>query len=257
MQEENTSQKTPKKTWKYILLLFIGIFLTIIAIENETGNLSKYNLPVVIGYILCYLLLCFFGLGLIALIASQRMGDVKRYWLPVFVWLFLIVFFFDIVIKTSNKFVLQRNIDKLRYLMNSSSAPSELEASGPIPPDGAIHKDIWVNLSWPYGKSAVSYDVYLGDNFDDVNASAESTFQGNQIATFFVVGFPRFPYPDGLFPGTTYYWRIDEVNDTEPNSPWKGDVWSFSIPRMPDYFPDQSYDTKSKDTVKKADKNSP
>jgi len=38
-------------------------------------------------------------------------------------------------------------------------------------------------------------------------------------------------------PGTTYYWRIDEVNDTEPNSPWKGPVWSFSIPSKKAYSP--------------------
>ncbi|MHC4587449.1 MAG: hypothetical protein ACYS3N_23230, partial [Planctomycetota bacterium] len=46
-----------------------------------------------------------------------------------------------------------------------------------------------------------------------------------------------FDYPDGLVPGTTYYWRIDEVNDIEPNSPWKGNVWSFSIPPKTAYFP--------------------
>jgi hypothetical protein len=39
-------------------------------------------------------------------------------------------------------------------------------------------------------------------------------------------------------PGTTYYWRIDEVNETDPNSPWKGDVWSFSIPPKTAYNPD-------------------
>jgi hypothetical protein len=27
----------------------------------------------------------------------------------------------------------------------------------------------------------------------------------------------------------TYYWRVDEVNDLHPDSPWKGDVWSFTI----------------------------
>jgi hypothetical protein len=26
----------------------------------------------------------------------------------------------------------------------------------------------------------------------------------------------------------TYYWRIDEVSDTDPDSPWKGDVWCFT-----------------------------
>jgi hypothetical protein len=52
-----------------------------------------------------------------------------------------------------------------------------------------------------------------------------------------VVGFPGFLYPDGLIPGTTYYWRINEVNDTEPNSPWKGPVWSFTVPPKTAYSP--------------------
>jgi len=111
-------------------------------------------------------------------------------------------------------------------------------ASTPDPRDGELHEDTWVNLSWRPGDSAVSHDVYLGDNFDDVNAGAEGTFIGNQTATFIVAGFPGFAYQDGLVPGTTYYWRIDEVNDTEPNSPWKGDVWSFSIPPKTAYAPD-------------------
>jgi len=108
----------------------------------------------------------------------------------------------------------------------------------PIPADGVYHMDTWVNLSWRAGDLTVSHDVYFGENFDDVNAGVEGTFQGNQAETFFVAGFPGFPYPDGLVPGTTYYWRIDEVNDTEPNSPWKGKVWSFSIPPKTAYLPD-------------------
>ena len=111
-------------------------------------------------------------------------------------------------------------------------------ARNPEPADGALLADIWVNLGWIPGGFAVSHDVYLGDNFDDVSAGAENTFQGNQTATFIVVGFPGFPYPDGLVPGTTYYWRIDEVNDAEPNSPWMGPVWSFSVPPKTAYFPD-------------------
>jgi len=111
-------------------------------------------------------------------------------------------------------------------------------ASGPVPKDGVYHMDTWVNLSWRAGDFAASHDVYLGDNFDAVNEGAEGTFIGNQVATFLVAGFPGFPYPDGLVPGTTYYWRIDEVNDTEPNSPWKGDIWSFSIPPKTAYLPD-------------------
>ena len=106
------------------------------------------------------------------------------------------------------------------------------------PKDGAIHEDTWVNISWRPGDYAVSHDVYIGDNFDDVNDGAEGTFVGNQAGTFIVVGFPGFAYPDGLVPGATYYWRIDEVNDAEPNSPWKGEIWSFSIPPKTAYFPD-------------------
>ncbi|TKJ34472.1 MAG: hypothetical protein CEE38_18170 [Planctomycetes bacterium B3_Pla] len=110
-------------------------------------------------------------------------------------------------------------------------------AFGPDPADGAVHEDTWVNLSWRTGDFAVSHDVYLADNFDDVNNGTGDTFRGNQISTFYVAGFPGFAYPDGLVPGTTYYWRIDEVNDAEPNSPWKGDIWSFSIPPKTAYNP--------------------
>jgi hypothetical protein len=110
-------------------------------------------------------------------------------------------------------------------------------ALGPVPDDGAIHMDTWVNLSWKPGGHAVSHDVYLGDNFDAVNEGAEGTFIGNQADTFIVAGFPGFPYPDGLIPGTTYYWRIDEVNDADPNSPWKGNLWSFMIPPKTAYLP--------------------
>jgi len=111
-------------------------------------------------------------------------------------------------------------------------------ARRPEPKDGALHEDTWVSLSWRPGDFALSHDVYIGDNFDAVNDGAEGTFVGNQADTFIIAGFPGYPYPDGLVPGTTYYWRIDEVNTNDPNSPWKGEVWSFSIPPKTAYFPD-------------------
>ena len=132
------------------------------------------------------------------------------------------------------------------WILNEALTQTELgawvgkvlpDAFSPTPKDEALYEDTWVNLSWKPGGFAVSHNVYLGDNFDDVNSGAESTFQGNQATTELIAGFPGFPYPEGLVPGTTYYWRIDEVNDTEPNSPWKGDVWSFSIPSRTAYNP--------------------
>ncbi len=111
------------------------------------------------------------------------------------------------------------------------------KASEPSPADGALYPDTWVNLSWVPGAYAVSHDVYLGDNFDNVSNSTGGTFRGNQTSTYYVAGFPGFAYPEGLVPGTAYYWRIDEVNNSNPKSPWKGDVWSFSIPPKTAYNP--------------------
>jgi hypothetical protein len=113
-------------------------------------------------------------------------------------------------------------------------------ASSPTPRDGTIIEDTWVTLSWSPGDSAVSHDVYLGDDFSAVEQATRDSdiFRGNQTSTFYVAGFPGYAYPDGLVPGTTYYWRIDEVNDADPNSPWKGPIWSFSIPPKTAYNPD-------------------
>jgi hypothetical protein len=120
-------------------------------------------------------------------------------------------------------------------------------ARNPQPADGDIYPDTWASLGWTSGAFAGTHDVYFSENFDDVNAGAEAAFQGNQPSTFFVVGFPGFPYPDGLVPGTTYYWRIDEVNDLDPNSPWKGNVWSFSIPPKTAYNSDPADGSESVD----------
>jgi hypothetical protein len=112
-------------------------------------------------------------------------------------------------------------------------------ASSPNPADSALHAGTWVTLSWAPGELAASHNVYLGDNYDDVNTATPDSdlYRGNQDLTYYIAGFPGYAYPDGLVPGTTYYWRIDEVNESEPNSPWKGDVWSFSIPPKTAYNP--------------------
>jgi len=112
-------------------------------------------------------------------------------------------------------------------------------ATRPQPADGALHEDTWVTLSWKPGEFAVSHDVYLGGNFSDVEQATPDAdvFRGNQVTDFYIAGFPGFAYPEGLVPGTTYYWRIDEVNDADPSSPWKGDVWSFTIPPKTAYDP--------------------
>jgi hypothetical protein len=114
----------------------------------------------------------------------------------------------------------------------------QVQAKDPYPSDGSIFNGTWVGLTWVSSEFAASHDVYFGDNFDDVNDGLGDTFRGNYSYTTYIAGFPGYAYPDGLVPSTTYYWRIDEVNDTDPNSPWKGQVWSFTIPPKNAYSPD-------------------
>jgi hypothetical protein len=120
-------------------------------------------------------------------------------------------------------------------------------ALGPDPADGAFLEDAWVTLSWRAGDFAVSHDIYLGEDYDEVSDAAPDSdlFRGNQADTYYVAGFPGFAYPDGLIPGTTYYWRIDEVNEANPESPWKGVVWSFSIPPKTAYDPVPANNTEA------------
>jgi len=81
-------------------------------------------------------------------------------------------------------------------------------------------------LGWTPGLYAASHDVYFGAVFNDVNNANNvpgmwSSFKGNQVQSSY--------YPEPFELGKTYYWRIDEVNELEPNSPWKGVVWEFTV----------------------------
>jgi hypothetical protein len=131
--------------------------------------------------------------------------------------------------------------EEIQAIMLTSAGAYPI-ASSPNPADGALYSATWVTISWRPGDFAASHDAYLGDNFDDVNNGTRDSevFRGNQdLGTeFYIAGFVGYAYPDGLVPGTTYYWRIDEVNEAEPNSPWKGDVWSFMIPPKTAYYPE-------------------
>ncbi len=107
-------------------------------------------------------------------------------------------------------------------------------ARRPDPADGSEIMQTYETLYWTKGDFAESHDVYVGtDEAAVTNANTGSPeYQGNKTNTFFVVGIPGFAIPEGLQPGTTYYWRIDEVKAGDPNSPWKGKTWSFSLPAV-------------------------
>jgi len=104
----------------------------------------------------------------------------------------------------------------------------------PMPIDGGLYEDTSAVLNWLPGLNAVSHDVYFGENFTDVDEGTGGTFQGNQVDVFFVVGLAGHPVPDGLVPGTTYYWRIDEI-EADGTTINKGDIWSFTVPSLKAY----------------------
>jgi len=108
------------------------------------------------------------------------------------------------------------------------------KASNPTPADGAIEENTWADLCWIPGTYAVSHDVYFGERYGQVNNGTGGTFQGNQTITCFAVGLPGHPYPNGLVPGKTYYWRIDDFDGSDT---YKGDVWSFMVAPRTAYNP--------------------
>ncbi len=127
------------------------------------------------------------------------------------------------------------------HLFLSDEAVRPGYTSGPIPGNGDLVASTWVTLGWKAGEFAVSHDLYMGEDFDDVNEATRDSdlFRINQAADtlFYIAGFPGYPYPDGLVPGTTYYWRVDAVNAPPDETVYKGDVWSFSIPTKSAYSP--------------------
>ncbi len=105
-------------------------------------------------------------------------------------------------------------------------------ARHPVPAGGAVIAATTVELQWDPGMLSTSSNVYFGEDLEKVsNATPADTdvFRGNTTKTSFPVGSTGNPYPTGLAEKTTYYWRIDEVNELQPDSPWKGEVWSFTV----------------------------
>jgi hypothetical protein len=96
-------------------------------------------------------------------------------------------------------------------------------ATDPTPRNGSTISTTNVLLEWYQGSDVANtngHHVYFGDKFADVNAAAANTDRG------FVTD-PNY-YVANLVTGTTYYWRVDEVNNVDANI-WTGDVWSFKV----------------------------
>lgn len=90
----------------------------------------------------------------------------------------------------------------------------------PAPADTNIPPN--VALNWTPGDYAALHNVYLGANYNqvlDADTSTEGIYKTSlphDVNSY---------QPAGLEFGKTYYWRIDEVNNSDL---WKGPVWQFT-----------------------------
>jgi Tol biopolymer transport system component len=93
-----------------------------------------------------------------------------------------------------------------------------VHAREPQPAAGATADTVDIVLKWHAGREAISHEVYLGTDAQDLTLLGTT-----DDPSFDLSG-------QGLEPGSTYYWRIDEINETAGPSIHTGDVWSFSTP---------------------------
>ena len=93
-----------------------------------------------------------------------------------------------------------------------------VQAREPNPAAGAVGVDLDLTLGFRAGRQADKHDVYFSEDYlEVVDGTAPVT-----TVTETSYG------PLALDLGKTYFWRIDEVNDVEAPSVWKGDIWHFT-----------------------------
>jgi len=100
-----------------------------------------------------------------------------------------------------------------------SRAPKPKNQQKDVPPD--------FTLRWRPGMYATTHDLYFGERFNDVNDAGPDDPRGVLMDQGMTD--TQYDPPGYLDFAKTYYWRVDEVNEMEPNSPWKGSVWSFTV----------------------------
>jgi hypothetical protein len=98
-----------------------------------------------------------------------------------------------------------------------------LKARRPNPADGATGI-LTPLIQWTAGNTAAFHDVYFGTN----PTPGPAEYKGRQQYLVYWAG--------SVTPGTTYYWRIDEV-EADGVTMHTGDVWSFAAAPLTAYSP--------------------
>jgi hypothetical protein len=115
-----------------------------------------------------------------------------------------------------------------RQIISPAALSIPVRATTPDPSNGSTEVKNSPVLGWAGGDNAAQHDVYFGADYNDV-AQADVTTPGIYRGRQDLDNLEYIPAENPLDWNTTYYWRIDEVNDAEPNSPWTGKVWNFTV----------------------------
>jgi hypothetical protein len=110
------------------------------------------------------------------------------------------------------------------YKGNVWSFTTEGAVGSPNPAKGAVDVSQTPVLTWVPGIYAASYEVYFGIDAEVVKNAGTSSPQYKASGN---LGSESFE-PRQLELSTTYYWRIDEANNANADSPWTGPLWSFT-----------------------------
>jgi hypothetical protein len=115
-----------------------------------------------------------------------------------------------------------------RQAISPAALSIPVRATTPNPSNGYAEVENSPIIGWASGDKAAQHDVYFGTDYNEV-ASADVTTSGIYRGRQDLDNTEYMPTEAPLDWNTTYYWRIDEVNDAEPNSPWTGKIWNFTI----------------------------
>jgi len=113
-----------------------------------------------------------------------------------------------------------------RQLIPQGALSLPLRARNPNPPDEAADVTHTPILRWTAGDKAVEHQVYFGEDVEAVAGADPTTagiYRGQQA-----LDVTAYTPPGPLEWNKTYYWRIDEVNAADADSPWTSRVWSFT-----------------------------
>ncbi len=90
-------------------------------------------------------------------------------------------------------------------------------AREPVPAPGSVEVSLDRVLTWRAGRDADQHLIYLTDDPNAVVDGLASSVTSNSNSVDFGLFDPQL--------GTTYYWRVDEVNEAEATPLWTGPVW--------------------------------